>query len=205
MQTETLTRAEQIADEANAIEPGQNRGEFSQLIALLEERQVRNLMEIGTEGGCSFYAWCRVSEPEGVKISLDWGFGASGTGRFRDPAARAVRDARLKNWAKNVIRIEADSHTVKALGAVLHALNGEQLDFLYIDGDHTTAGVRQDWEMYSPLVKAGGIVAFHDIKECGYHLRAGCYVHEFWQKLEGNKLELLSHEHEWGGLGVVFV
>lgn len=200
-----LTRAEQIADAANAIEPGQNRGEFSQLLSLLEDRHIRNFMEIGTEGGCTFYAWCKISEPEGVKISLDWGFGASGTGRFRDPLARATRDARLKTWANNVVRIEANSHSVKALGAVLGSLKGEKLDFLFIDGDHSAEGVRQDWEMYSPLVKAGGLVAFHDIKECEYHIRAGCYVHEFWQKLEANKLELLSDEHVWGGIGLVFL
>jgi hypothetical protein len=34
---------------------------------------------------------------------------------------------------------------------------------LFIDGDHTYEGVRRDFEMYSPLVRKGGIIAFHDI------------------------------------------
>jgi len=42
-------------------------------------------------------------------------------------------------------------------------LNGEPLDFLFIDGDHTYEGVKRDFEMYSPLVRNGGIIAFHDI------------------------------------------
>jgi len=40
---------------------------------------------------------------------------------------------------------------------------GGELNFLFIDGDHTYEGVRKNFEMYSPLVRRGGIVAFHDI------------------------------------------
>jgi len=42
-------------------------------------------------------------------------------------------------------------------------LNGNQLDFIFIDGDHSYEGVKKDFEMYSPLVKKRGIIAFHDI------------------------------------------
>lgn len=40
----------------------------------------------------------------------------------------------------------------------------EPLDVLFIDGDHSISGVLTDWLLYSPLVKKGGIVAFHDIQ-----------------------------------------
>jgi predicted O-methyltransferase YrrM len=42
-------------------------------------------------------------------------------------------------------------------------LNEQNLDFLFIDGDHTYKGVKEDFEMYSPLVRKGGVIAFHDI------------------------------------------
>jgi predicted O-methyltransferase YrrM len=42
-------------------------------------------------------------------------------------------------------------------------LGASKLDFLFIDGDHAYEGVKRDWEMYSCLVRSGGIVAFHDI------------------------------------------
>jgi predicted O-methyltransferase YrrM len=203
----TATMARQIAAEAIAIEPGnQNEGEFSELIAmLLTTNPMRNVMEIGTERGCSFYAWCKASAPDGVKISLDWGWGASGTGNFRTAEARAERDNRLLGYAKNVVRIEGDSHFDSSLAVVKQVLNGELLDFLFIDGDHSEDGVRKDWEMYGPLVRPGGIVAFHDIKECEYHTRAGCFVHNFWRGLTGvRKSELISREHVWGGIGIVF-
>ena len=37
-----------------------------------------------------------------------------------------------------------------------------QIDFLFIDGDHSEAGVQKDWEEWSRCVMPGGIVAFHD-------------------------------------------
>jgi predicted O-methyltransferase YrrM len=42
-------------------------------------------------------------------------------------------------------------------------LKGNAADFLFIDADHTAKGVRADYSLYSPLVRKGGIIAFHDI------------------------------------------
>ena len=36
------------------------------------------------------------------------------------------------------------------------------IDVLFIDGDHKYESILTDWLLYSPLVKKGGIVAFHD-------------------------------------------
>jgi hypothetical protein len=43
------------------------------------------------------------------------------------------------------------------------AVNGEPaIDFIFIDGDHSYDGLRQDWEAWSGLVGAGGFIALHD-------------------------------------------
>jgi predicted O-methyltransferase YrrM len=39
----------------------------------------------------------------------------------------------------------------------------EQIDLLFIDGNHDYPAVLQDYEQWSPLVKPGGIIAFHDV------------------------------------------
>lgn len=36
------------------------------------------------------------------------------------------------------------------------------IDFIFIDGDHSEAGLLADWTAWNPLVLAGGIVALHD-------------------------------------------
>lgn len=38
------------------------------------------------------------------------------------------------------------------------------VDVLFIDGDHSAAGVRADLAMYGPLVRPGGVILLHDIR-----------------------------------------
>jgi MMP 1-O-methyltransferase len=38
----------------------------------------------------------------------------------------------------------------------------EPVDFVFIDGDHSEAACRLDWELWSPRVEPGGVVIFHD-------------------------------------------
>jgi predicted O-methyltransferase YrrM len=38
----------------------------------------------------------------------------------------------------------------------------DQIDFLFLDGDHSETGVQRDWDDWHQYVIPGGIVAFHD-------------------------------------------
>lgn len=38
----------------------------------------------------------------------------------------------------------------------------ENLDFLFIDGDHTPEAVARDYDQWTPFLKTGGILAIHD-------------------------------------------
>jgi hypothetical protein len=42
------------------------------------------------------------------------------------------------------------------------AWRGGPVDVVFIDGDHSPAGVREDWDVWHSHVPAGGRVAFHD-------------------------------------------
>ena len=37
-----------------------------------------------------------------------------------------------------------------------------ELDFIFIDGDHSLEGIKKDWELFSIKVKKGGLIALHD-------------------------------------------
>ncbi|MBS0659727.1 MAG: class I SAM-dependent methyltransferase [Verrucomicrobia bacterium] len=59
--------------------------------------------------------------------------------------------------------VEGSSQDPAALERVRRALDGQPLDLLFIDGDHHYAGVAADFTLYRPLVRPGGLIAFHDI------------------------------------------
>jgi cephalosporin hydroxylase len=104
--------------------------------------------------------------------------------------------------------ISGNSHRIETLESVKEILGDNKLDLLFIDGDHTYLGVKQDYEMYSKLVKNNGYIALHDIHESDFHKSHGCFVHEFWQELISDGRENFvfydnSENDVWGGIGLV--
>lgn len=54
--------------------------ELHPLINLLKRRKLNTIVEIGTAKGGTFYAWCKISEPNATVISIDLPKGAFGGG-----------------------------------------------------------------------------------------------------------------------------
>lgn len=38
----------------------------------------------------------------------------------------------------------------------------DELDFIFIDGDHSLEGIQKDWKIFSEKLQQGGIIALHD-------------------------------------------
>lgn len=178
--------------------------EITGLVDLLKKHPPKNIMEIGSEAGGTFYLWCRLATLGGVKISLDLPSGSSGSGKFRDPSALAARSTQFKRWSANVQIVTGDSHEQKSWREVEALLDGTLLDFLFIDGDHSYEGVKLDYEDYKGFVRPGGLIAFHDINDTEFHRKRSCYVAKFWEELQGAKQEFNLHQ-EWGGIGCITV
>ncbi len=45
---------------------------------------------------------------------------------------------------------------------VAQQIQDQELDFVFIDGDHSTEGVRNDIQAYTPKIKQGGYIMGHD-------------------------------------------
>jgi hypothetical protein len=77
-----------------------------------------------------------------------------------------------------------------------------ELDFLFIDGNHMYEYVKKDFEMYSPLVKKGGIIALHDIAE---NEEGG--VFNYWNELKKNYKhhEILHSDKKEKGIGILYI
>src|SRR5205823_2583944 len=94
--------------------------------------------------------------------------------------------------------VRGDSHDTRTVGRVKEILADKPLDFLFVDADHSRDGVRRDFELYSPLVRVGGLIAFHDIVPDYFH-RCGSRtiadtgeVPRFWSDL----VERYQNNHE---------
>jgi hypothetical protein len=61
--------------------------------------------------------------------------------------------------------VVGDSHDPAFQARVRERFGAGGVDFLFIDGDHREEGVERDYLDYGPLVRPGGLIAFHDIEE----------------------------------------
>lgn len=158
---------------------GQERSEIVRLARLLEGLAPKRSLEIGTNYGGTLFLLCSVSAPDAKIISVDLPYGPFGGGY---PRRKIPLFRKFPKGSQKLHLIRADSHSADTKNRIVDILGGEMLDYLFIDGDHTYEGVSQDFETYSPLVRSGGIVAFHDIVT--YKENAGCRVAEFWRDIK---------------------
>jgi predicted O-methyltransferase YrrM len=160
------------------IQPMQSQVEFAELYARVLKLQPRVVAEIGTCHGGTLYLWCQASHPEATLISIDLPGGEFGGG-YRDCRAPFYREFPQPGQTLHLLR--EDSHAA-ATAERIRALIPQPVDFLFIDGDHTYAGVKRDFELYSGLVRPGGLIALHDIAQ--RPRQPEIEVWQFWQELK---------------------
>jgi hypothetical protein len=126
----------------------------------LAPKTVRTVVEIGTLHG--WFAWrCLKHLPDAKVYCVD--------PFFDDPGYGNDGEYNLKCWTQNLkkdlgkraflLRGRSQNEAVK-WGNVL---TPEEIDFLFIDGDHSYEGALADLEGWIPKVRSGGLVAGHDI------------------------------------------
>lgn len=144
-----------------SIAPAQIREEIIDLLEIVTRSKVNRVLEIGTAKGGTLFLLARVSSPDATIVSIDLPQGRGGGGWYPDWKIPFYRSFAIGPQQLHLVR--ANSHAASTLHTVERILGEHELGFLFIDGDHTYEGVREDFCMYSPLVRKGGIIAFHDI------------------------------------------
>ena len=186
-----LMRRQKVEDIINATEEYEGRGFYARIHAvqvrseimplaeLLQTLSPKNIVEIGTFKGGTLFVWCRSNPQAELFVSIDLPGGEYGGGY--DPRRQRLYKEFIADRAHTkMVLVQADSHLAGTLETLKTALQGRPIDFLYIDGDHTYNGVKKDYDMYSPLVRKGGVVAFHDIVTRSRN----CGVHQLWDELK---------------------
>jgi predicted O-methyltransferase YrrM len=182
------------------IKPLQVRYELLELLKKIEKEKPKYILEIGTESGGTLFLFSRIASKDAVIISIDLPSGRFGGGYSiaRTPLYKAFAS---KNQQIHLIR--GNSHKKETLEAVKAILDGREIDFLFIDGDHTYKGVKKDFEMYSLLVRKNGMIALHDIIECRIK---DVEVDKFWNEIEpkyDNIKIVKNYDQKWAGIGLI--
>ena len=184
----------------------QKMRELRPVVSLLQRRPLHTVIEIGTMKGGTLWLWCQLARSDAVIISVDLPGGEFGGGYQVKDLAR-FRSYTHGDQALHFLR--SDSHQKATREAVTKKLNGRAVDLLFIDGDHRYRGVKKDFAMYAPLVRAGGVVLLHDILP--HPQMPVCGVERFWQEIKGyfNHKEFVEPDDDrgwgqWGGLGMLF-
>lgn len=191
--TTPVAIAREAIDRYGALQKG---NELASFLALLMDVEPKVIVEIGCADGGTLWAWQQLpSKPRVIGVSLSGGeFDAAVPVGFNDHGAEFLY---------------GDSHDLSTLGKLRYALAGKPVDVLFIDGDHTFEGVKQDFKMYKVLVRPGGIIAFHDI--CDHPTMPSVKVKAFWDTLEwdGDREEIITDQAPgaapWGGIGILRV
>jgi predicted O-methyltransferase YrrM len=170
---------------------------FAEIVASICPKRV---LEIGTFQGGTLCMFARLSAPRATIVSIDLPGGKFGGGQSR---LRSLLYHMFGKLFQRMHLIRGDSHSEEVSAKVRDIT--QCLDTLFIDGDHTYEGVKHDFLSYSPLVRPGGIVAFHDIAE--HAQETDCYVSRFWNEVKNSYRyeEIIENPEQGWGIGVLYV
>jgi len=152
------------------------------VVQAIQTAKVKTVVEIGVAAGGTSRFWTEIVGPDGLVVGVDSG---------ADPRS-ALGDPLPDNYK----HVEANSQLPETVEKVREFLPGP-IDFLFIDADHSYEGVKQDIELYFPLVKEGGIIAMQDIN---YDKFGNDHVWKAWHEIDlPNKT---YHDHGLG-MGII--
>jgi cephalosporin hydroxylase len=177
----------------------QRTWELQALLAEVRALRPRMVVEIGTHRGGTLACWAAVAHPNAHLVSIDVPSLEDGLGTTDSDLAR-LRGLIAPHQRLHAIR--GDSHARATYEQLLRVLDDEAVDLLWIDGDHSDSGVRQDVRVYAPLVRVGGLVALHDIHENPDFPRI--QVHHVWADLKARypHREYIDQDQPGGGMGI---
>jgi predicted O-methyltransferase YrrM len=167
-----------VIEQFPEFRPYQQRAELVGFLDRAVALRPGAVCEIGAASGGTLCALAHAARPS-IIISVDIDF----------TSARLRALPRLGRSDQTIACIAGDSHSEPVRERIAAILHGRPLDLLFIDGDHSYAGVSADFDSFSRLVRPGGLIAFHDIvpdfrTRFGTHTSADSGgVPAFWREL----------------------
>lgn len=185
-----------IADNRTPVHCVQLEAEFDWLLDIYRTLAPRHILEIGAHVGGTLWHWMQEAPPG------SW-FTVVSTGA-------TPHIATWVNWANEhghgLEVLDADS---TAETSVAWMRSQAPYDFAFIDGSHWYEYVSQDWANVRPMVRTGGVVAFHDVTDHGGMPDERVDVPRLWQEIKREKklktAEKIALPGVYCGIGVVYL
>lgn len=176
----------------------QTEAEFVELLEIYKKvNNKKFVLEIGSLVGETLRHWINDGESGMTLLSIDL-LVAPWDGRYTEQ--KQGHDSLWAQWAKdkqiNLTVMNLDSTQPQTVAKVKSLV--PYLDFLLIDGGHDYGTVTSDYRNYGPLVRSGGVIAFHDV--CGY-----AEVKQCWDEVKGRGPSKEIHTENGWGIGVLYV
>lgn len=185
----------------------QNLEEFTILLQEFEALNVNCFMEIGSMYGWSLQHFIHYSSNDSIAVVIDLPVrNFVGQDDWRVNTQEYNYRNVWPQWAKakncKLYLIPDSSAKMTTFNKAKEILKGNQLDFLFIDGDHRYEAIKSDYEMYSSLIRPGGIIGFHDIGE-----KEEGGGSKFWNEIKNNfkHREILLDTKQEKGIGILYV
>jgi len=179
----------------------QEKYEISKLYDILKKENIKSYLEIGSAKGGTLFVISKAINKNAEIVSLDLPGGRFGGG---SSLLYLPIFKRLVLKTQKLHQLRGNSHDKKHI-EILKNIYKNKIDLLFIDGDHTYTGVKKDFEMYSPLIRKGGLILFHDIAK--HPKETECNVHKFWNEIK-NKYKhtelITSSDQKWAGIGILY-
>jgi len=162
---------------------------------IVDTMRPRSIVELGVHSGFSYSVFCQAVQRLHLStrcFAIDTWRGDEHAGYYGDDVYAAV--------SSHNRRYDAFSRLIRSdFSDACGEFADGSIDLLHIDGCHSYAAVRRDFETWLPKVSSRGVILFHDTAE----YTRGFGVYRVWEEL---RLRYPSFEFRHGhGLGVLGV
>lgn len=178
---EARNRAAAIMAETLDISQGMMHArDIEALTALLLAQRPKRIFEIGTYRGASSEMMLRLL-PEARVVSIAF-VNPAETRQFNNADLGEDEVGALVSPANRVryTQLIGDSHRIDPAAFVRE--HG-QMDLVFIDGDHSRDGVRQDTELADAILAPGGAIAWHDANPKKRYIGSRLFLEEDMARL----------------------
>lgn len=163
--------AREAIDTHRAVQHPKELDRFLTILGILNPGVI---VEVGCGAGGSLWAWKQLN-PDRL-IGIEWDHAT--------PQPFESHGAEM---------LFGNSQTEEMVDRLTKLLDGDMVDFLFIDADHRYHGVKTDHNSYRGLVRSGGIIGFHDITPIADG-RVG--VDTYWRNEVKNNYESFEIEEQ---------